>query len=255
MYNNYLFIHTIGQCIKKGESKFIKKINDFINNRNTAEYEIFNTFIQNLKNNEKQIYYSGLFHYNYSHGNIYRVKEIIYLMDKEEISYQRHFLKLSVLEWWYSEYVPYVNICNNHNNNNNNELENINSTQLQTEKYNSMNDSYKNIMLKIYEILDNHRCLEKTSKNAFQMIRDHIFYYKMGLFENPIEVMTGKCRKWFLKCNLDTLYMKELNKRIKYIQSDYEKYNKVYLGIYWDDIDYSDQNTFKNIFIIPKKLN
>lgn len=244
MYDNYLFIQKIGQCIKKGESNFIKKINEFINNSNTEEYKKFHTFIQNLKNSEKQIYYSGLFHYYYSHGDITKVKEVVFLMNKEDISYQRHFLKMLVLEWWFNEYVPYINNNNNNNNNNNDNI-----------IFHSMNNSYKNIMLKIYEILDIHRTLEKTTKNAYQMIRDHIFYYKMGLFENSIEVMNGKCRKWFMKCNLEKNYMKELNKRIHYIQCDYEKYKKVYLGIYWDDIDYNETNTLNNIFIIPKKLN
>lgn len=253
MYNSYLFIQKIGECIKNGNSEFIKKCLN-----QSSNYSIFNTFINNLKNNEKQIYYSSLFHYFYSHGNIHKVRDILELMNKDDISYHRHYLKFLVLEWWYNFYIPYIIFKNNHseiineldNNESNKELINEYKNKLEL-----MNISYKNIMNKIYEILDKHRCLEKTPKNAFQMIRDHIFYYKMGLFENSIEIMNAKCRKWFLRCNLDKIYMKELNKRIQYINQDYMKYNKVYLGIHWDDIDYNEQTSINNIFIIPKKIN
>ena len=111
-------------------------------------------------------------------------------------------------------------------------------------------------MEQIYEMLDQHRTLEKTSANAYQMIRDHIFYFKMGLFCNDISVMTYKLKKWFSKCGLSKAFEHKMNHRIQKVKEDYEKYKRVYLGIMWDDFIHSDKDTInENImyFIPPKK--
>lgn len=165
------------------------------------------------------------FHYEFSHGNYENVKNILKKMDKLSVSYERHYLKFLVLEWWIFDY--------NQDNRN---------WDIVLEKYNL-------IMNKIYALLDKHRHLEKKNKNAYQMIRDHIFYYKMGLFQNSIDVMDMKCKKWFKKCDLEPQFYTKLLKRIEYIHQEYRMHNKVFLGIKWDNVDTKQNENI--VYFIP----
>jgi hypothetical protein len=195
--------------------------------------ELSSLSIQKTAHDHNNYYLSNIlsiyFHYYFSHGNEKGVSDII-KMDPSLLSlcsHERHKIKYDVLKWW--------NRFRYH-------FENNTSCQ-------EMNVEYDKIMDRLYALLDEHRTMKKDAKNAYQMLRDHIFYFKMGLFRSSIQVMTYKCIKWFKQCGLSKEYMKKLSHRMKYIQQEYETHKKVFLGIHWDD-----QNEPENhvLYFYPK---
>lgn len=182
---------------------------------------------------DKYILYSIQFHYFFSHGDYESLKNVLPKMNKNDTSYIRHKIKFDVLHWWIHDYVPFTKGNMSH--------------EVVMEKYNT-------IMASIYSMLDSHRSLEKTNSNAYQMIRDHVFYFKMGLFCNDIQVMTYKLKKWFLKCDLPKEFLNKMNVRIDKVKEEYNKYNRVYLGMMWDDIPFHDKLDENIIYFVPPKI-
>jgi len=186
-------------------------------------YSIYNKYdIEYLKNHK---YYNEivdiLFHYEFSHGNIEKCENYLSIMNANTSSYQRHYIKYMVLKWWLYSKTDLIN--------RNNDL------------------VYKNIMNEIYKMMDIRREEVKTDRNAYLSIRDHIFYFKMGLYVNHWEKMKHKCIKWFRKCNYPKIYEQKLIQRIYYIKDEYHQYGKLYLGVLFDDIIDMDENIYKGV--------
>lgn len=156
------------------------------------------------------------FHYEFSQGNHDAVRRILSRMDRDTTSYERHKLKLDVLEWWLFDYMPHKH---------------------GTVPYDVVHEKYQLIMQRLYEMLDRHRQLEKDNRNAYQMIRDHVFYFKMGLFKHSLSGMVRKCKKWFVLCGLGPVFYKKLMTRIRYVCEEYATYGRVCIGVRWDDTD------------------
>jgi hypothetical protein len=215
--NNYIF--QIYNCCRYGfENKCSKSIIKAYEIAEEINFKLYHT--HKLYDEILNIF----FHYELSNSNIYNCDIIISYMNKNTDSYQRHILKYEVLDWW-------IDLSENIDLN-----DNI--------KYNRKDDiRYKEIMNNIYDLLDKRRNIcNKTQKDKdmYQLIRDHIFYFKMGLYVNSFDKMVHKCIKWFMRTDIDKIvlhkYKSKLLQRIKYIKEDLNKYNYVYIGILFDNI-------------------
>lgn len=198
-----------------------------------AEIINFKTFISHKLYDEIiNIFY----HYELSNANIDNCDILLTYMNNNTDSYERHILKFNVLDWW------------------------IDLTDTKDIEYCRRKDKrYNEIMLDIYVLLDKRREICENSlenKNMFQLIRDHIFYFKMGLYINSFNKMVKKCLKWFNRTNIDKrilhIYRIKLLQRIHYIEEELKQYNYVYIGILFDNI--LIQNDKENKYIIRFEL-
>lgn len=198
-------------------------------NKMKIAYDILNQYNQNFfikftKTDTKQLYskyyktYDNIFclffHYEFSHGNLEQCEKFISLLDSNSMSYERHYLKYRVLNWWIN----------------------------QRSSLNRKSDTiYNEIMLDIIKMLDKKLCLEEKEANAYQIIRNLIFYFKMGLYNTPFDIMKQKTINRFRLYDIyDSITFEiKLLQRIDYIELEMieETNGMLYVGIVFDDIN------------------
>jgi len=135
-------------------------------------------------------------------------------MDNTSMSYERHYLKYRVLNWW------------------------INQRSALNRKSDTI---YNEIMLDIIKMLDKKMCINDNNANAYQIIRDLIFYFKMGLYNTPFDIMKQKTINRFRLYDIyDSIDFEiKLLQRIDYIELEMieETNGMLYVGIVFDDIN------------------
>jgi len=198
-------------------------------NKMKMAYNILNQYHQNFfikftKTDTKQLnpkYYKTydnifclFFHYEFSHGNLEQCEKFITLMDNTSMSYERHYLKYRVLNWW------------------------INQRSALNRKSDTI---YNEIMLDIIKMLDKKMCINDNNANAYQIIRDLIFYFKMVLYNTPFDIMKQKTINRFRLYDIyDSIDFEiKLLQRIDYIELEMieETNGMLYVGIVFDDIN------------------
>lgn len=211
--NDYILsdiYHLCKQAISTGKSNYI-----------IDAYKLYHQI--NIQHYLYKKYYNEiidiLFHYEFSHGNIIQCENYLSMMRSHSPSYHRHYLKYKLLKWWIYDKTDLVNRVNDQN--------------------------YQNILLEIYKMMDERRNEEKNNRNAFLCIRDHIFYFKIGLYVNSFQKMKHKCCKWFNLCNYDKSYEQKLLQRIHYIYEEFNDTGQIYLGSIFDNIDDNNDNVIR----------
>jgi hypothetical protein len=218
-YNHYeMLIKLCKDGIELKQSNKIKMAYNILNQYN------HNFFIKFTKKDAKQLnsrYFKTydnifclFFHYEFSHGNLEKCEKFISLMDSKSMSYERHYLKYRVLNWW------------------------INQRCSLNRKSDTI---YNEIMSDINKMLDKKLSIIENEANAYQIIRDLIFYFKIGLYNTPFDIMKhrliNRFRMFDIYNSID--FEIKLLQRIDYIEREMieETNGMLYVGIVFDDIN------------------
>jgi hypothetical protein len=217
-------ISLLKEGIECQESIHIKKAYDIIN-RNVRNMSY-------LQKNKNDIIYCLFFHYEFSHGNLEKCDMFLSLMDNSTMGYERHYLKYCVLNWWINERVL--------------------TNRIEDKVYN-------HLLSNINKMLDNKLHIEVSEKNAYQIIRDLIFYFKVGLYTKSFntmkQIVIDKFRRYYI---IDPIKFEiKLLQRINLLYNEINDITNgyIYLGVIYDDMDvnnydyeYSNIIRFKCIF-------
>lgn len=215
--NKQLFI-LCKDGIELEQSEYFQKAYYLLNQYNRNFFIKFNK-TSNQESNQKFLksfdnIFCLFFHYEFSHGNLEKCEQFISLMDSNTMSYERHCLKYRVLNWW------------------------INQRCVLNRKQDTI---YQELMIDIFNMLNKKMYIELNDKNSYQILRDLIFYFKMGLYNTPFDIMKQKTinRYRLYQINDSILFEIKLLQRIDYIENELinETNGLLYVGIIFDDIN------------------